>query len=317
MKHVIYPEKQGTPTVTSEDGSYPIENLTANDYRKKLWKAVAAVQSATIRLPITANAEAVSLFNTNAETAICTITLDSSEQTLNAAAATNDGGGLVGIPLTGHGYSEGQSVLLNGTTNYDGVHVLPSQATGTANEFVITDTYAAETFAGTETACIIVETTTHTLETATRTYDSFWQEYTEQTAAHKATIKLTAGSGETVEAGIVRAGAMKTFINPNYGASQSPKDYSIKKDLRNGAKYTKKRDIVRNFSYTIEILRDTKFNDLMDLYDYYGPDPFALLIADEIDDNLWTVFGAFTSEPKGSHKYFTHSDVSISILEAV
>jgi len=223
MKHIIYPERQSTATATSENANYPIANLTSNNYRKKVWRASAGVQSATIRVPIAANAEAISLHGTNAEAAICTITLDTAEKALNAAAATNNSGGLVGIPLTSHGYSAGNIVLLNGTTNYDGVYTLPSQSTGDANEFVITATYAAETFAGTDTASIVVESTTHDLETATRTYDRFWQEYTEQTAAHTATIKLTAGSGETVEAGIVRAGAMLTLATRNMALLNHPK----------------------------------------------------------------------------------------------
>ena len=68
-KHVIYPEKQGTPTVTSEDASYPITNLTDNNYRKKVWKAIAGVQTATITVPVSANASVISLHNTNASSA--------------------------------------------------------------------------------------------------------------------------------------------------------------------------------------------------------------------------------------------------------
>ena len=317
MKHVIYPEKQGTPTATSADANYPVTNLTANNYRKKVWKATSGVQTATLRVPISANAEVISLHNTNAETAICTITLDSAEQTLNNAAAVDKGGGLVGIPLTGHGHSEGEILLLNGSTNYDGVYTLPSQSSGSANEIIITATYQAETFAGTETACIVIESTTHTLETATRTYDRFWQEYTEQVAAHTATIKLTAASGETVEAGIIRAGGMQTYSNPQYGINQSPKDFSIKKQLRNGAIYTKKLEIVRAYSYSMNLVRDTKFNDLIDLYNYYGPDPFCMLIAETIDDNYWCLFGSFDSEPLGSHGYPNESIVNVTVLETI
>jgi hypothetical protein len=317
MKHVIYPEKQGTPTAISADTNYPVTNLTANNYRKKVWKAVSGVQIATLRIPISANAEVISLHNTNAETVICTITLDSAEQTLNNAVAVDKGGGLVGIPLTGHGYSEANILLLNGSTNYDGVHILPSQTSGSANEIIITATYQAETFAGTETVCIIIESTIHTLETTTRTYDRFWQEYTEQVAAHTATIKLTAASGETIEAGIVRAGSMQTYKSPQYGISQSPRDFSIKKQLRNGAIYTKKLEIIRAYSYSLNLVRDTEFNDLIDLYNYYGPDPFCMLITDAIDDNYWCLFGSFDSEPQGSHSYPNDSIVNITILEAV
>lgn len=317
MRYAIYPEKQGTPTTTSADANYPVANLV-NDIRKKVWKAASGVQTATLRVPISANASVISLHKTNAETAICTITLDSAEKTLNNAAAVDKGGGLVGIPLTGHGYSEGNIILFNDTINYDGVKTLPSQALGGADEIIITATYVAETFTGTETACVVVEGTTHTLETATRTYDRFWQEYTEQTAAHTATIKLTAGSGETVEAGIVRAGELYTIKDPKYGINETFVDHSIRKTLRNGAWYTKKLEIVRAFSYSIDVERSTKFRDLMDLYNYYGPDPFAMLITDNVgNDNMWCVFGSFDGQPSGSHDYPSDSVVGISILEAV
>jgi len=68
--------------------------------------------------------------------------------TLDAAAAVDKGGGLVGIPVTGHAFREGHEVTISGTTNYDGTFRVESV---TKNEIVITDTYNAETFAGTET----------------------------------------------------------------------------------------------------------------------------------------------------------------------
>lgn len=320
MKHVIYPEKTGTITATSEDANYPATNL-ANDIRMKVWKAIDTVQTATLRVPISANAEVIALDNTNAETAICTITLDSAEQGLNAAPAVDEAGTLVGIPLTGHGYSAADVILLNGTTNYDGVYTLGSQAAGGVNEIII-DTgvaFVAETFAATDTACVVVETTTHTLETATRTFDSFWEEYTEQAAAHTATIKLTAGSGETVEAGIVRAGELYTIGNPKYGVNEVPVGYHIEKQYKSGAWYTKKREIVRSFAYTALLARSTKFRDLMDLYNYYGPDPFMMLLSDapDIEPKHYTVFGKFNGEPSANHDYPDHSLINISVLEVV
>ena len=68
--------------------------------------------------------------------------------TLDAAAAVNKGGGEVGLPITGHGFQAGQVVTIAGTVNYNGAFIINS---ATANEIVITATYVAETFAGTET----------------------------------------------------------------------------------------------------------------------------------------------------------------------
>jgi hypothetical protein len=68
--------------------------------------------------------------------------------TLDNAAAVDKGGGLVGLPITGHGFQAGQTVVLAGTVNYDTAFEIESQ---TANEIVIPATYVAEVFAGDET----------------------------------------------------------------------------------------------------------------------------------------------------------------------
>jgi hypothetical protein len=81
---------------------------------------------------------------------------DVAAQTLDAGSARNAGSGLVGLPLTGHGYTAGTQVKIAGSTNYNGVHTLA--ASTSANELVIATTYVAETLAGDETVtpCIQV-----------------------------------------------------------------------------------------------------------------------------------------------------------------
>jgi len=66
----------------------------------------------------------------------------------NAAAATDEGGGAVGIALTGHGLAVGDKIIIAGTINYDNKYTL--QAGTTTDKLVITATYAAETFSGDE-----------------------------------------------------------------------------------------------------------------------------------------------------------------------
>ncbi len=70
-------------------------------------------------------------------------------ETIDNAAAVDKGSGLVGVPITGHGFTAGQLVCFGGTTNYDATYVLQGTTT---DEVVIFATYAAETFGGTETA---------------------------------------------------------------------------------------------------------------------------------------------------------------------
>ena len=72
-----------------------------------------------------------------------------SSKTLDAAVAVDKGGGQVGIPLTAHGFAAGDYVTIGLTVYYNGEYRIVSV---TANEFVITATYVAETFVATNTA---------------------------------------------------------------------------------------------------------------------------------------------------------------------
>jgi len=237
MKKAIYPERQGVITADSENAAYPATNLS-NNYRKKVWQAVNAVQTATLTIPIAANSSAIALYNTNATSGIITI-------------------------------MDGVTVVLAATP-------------------------------------------------ITISYDRYWQEYTRYTSSCVATIALTT-TETTLECGIVRAGDVVTMKNPAYGINETIKDYSIKKDLRNGAYYTKKLEMVRMFSWSCVMARETEFRSLMSLYEYYGPDPFAVLITDNISsaDDIWTVFGCFDGIPSASHSAPDYSNVSISIEETV
>jgi len=323
MKYAIYPERQnGTPTATSTNASptYAWSNLIDDDSRKKVGKAADGVQSVTLRQAISANSEAITVHGTNAETVICTITLDSAEvQLTDGQPAVDLGGGLVKIPAGGHGLSEGDVALINGTDEYDGVYTLPTQAAGDASNFVITATYAAETFSNTDTVCEVVESTTHDLASY-KNLDRFWQIYTEQTGAHTATIKLTAGTGETAEAGILRAGLLTTIGNPLKKPKEKPKSYGVSEPLRNGASYGKSGEIVRTFSYSMLLDRTGEYRDLMELYRLYDPFPLAMLITDNVSDsggNEFAVFGRIVGEPDSVMETNELNMVSIYIEEVV
>jgi len=66
----------------------------------------------------------------------------------NAAAAVNMGNGRVGIPCTAHGLSWGAPIVISGTTHYDGAYSVTTDST--TDRIVITATYTAETFTGSE-----------------------------------------------------------------------------------------------------------------------------------------------------------------------
>ncbi len=67
---------------------------------------------------------------------------------IDAEAATDAGGGTVGIPITGHGVAVGKYVRIDGTEHYNEEYV--AEAATTADLLVITATYEAETFTGEE-----------------------------------------------------------------------------------------------------------------------------------------------------------------------
>jgi hypothetical protein len=75
--------------------------------------------------------------------------------TIDNAAAVDKGSGLVGIPVTSHAFTADFEVTIAGSTNYNNAYTIVSE---TANEIVITETYAAETFGGTETIISTIKT---------------------------------------------------------------------------------------------------------------------------------------------------------------
>lgn len=75
---------------------------------------------------------------------------------MDAAPATDEGGGLVGLPATAHGFATGRKITLAGTVNYDGVHTV--DAASTADKIVFAAAFNAEAFTGAETATALVVT---------------------------------------------------------------------------------------------------------------------------------------------------------------
>jgi len=84
---------------------------------------------------------------------------------IDNAAAVDKGGGKVGIPITGHPYTAGETVRLAGTVNYDADEVV--DATSTVNEVVITAAYVAEVFTGAETHNLVTDGTDDTIALTT------------------------------------------------------------------------------------------------------------------------------------------------------
>lgn len=148
-------------------------------------------------------------------------------------------------------------------------------------------------------------------------YDNVWAEYPYQSASHTVELTFTmVDPSDSVQAGIVRAGLAKEFRNPEFGIQEGLKDYSIVKELNNGAIYERKRNIVRTFSGSFNAKRDRDYYIFRDFYRSIGRAPFAAQLAHGISQD-WTIFGRFVREIGGSHGQGNWSRINFEIEEAI
>lgn len=78
-----------------------------------------------------------------------TTTQQAAKSINNGEPAVDRSGGVVGIPVTSHGYQAGESVTIAATTNYNGTYTVLSSST--THEVRITASYSAETFGADDT----------------------------------------------------------------------------------------------------------------------------------------------------------------------
>lgn len=171
-----------------------------------------------------------------------------------------------------------------------------------------------------ESAAIDVESGAETFNidlTDPHSHNRLWQSYTEQTAGHTVEITLTAPAGEAVYGGVLKIGKGVTIANPSYGLTESRRDFSIVKELNNGAFYIRKKDSVRTFDLQFLEDRATDFYKFTEVADYYGPSPCAILLAEDIDDLEWAIFAHILNPFSASHAYYAYNQVSFGITEAV
>lgn len=223
-----------------------------------------------------------------------------------------------------------KEILINGTINYDGIYMVENAST--PDKLIIEATYAAETFAGTETAAEIVDAEAFDLQLIDsydrffadnpRVYRQFWMGYTYQVGACTATIELTANEGDVVYAGAIKAGPGYEFPNPLAGFHEGRRSYGIKKRTNNGSLYGEVRNIVRTFSAEVWLRRATDETDqlrkFMDVYDQFGEEaPFVILLQSNIQDQEWAAYCTFDSAIDVEHALPNHSLVSFKLVEEI
>jgi hypothetical protein len=197
------------------------------------------------------------------------------------------------------------------------VGTLTATVAAGANQLALYGTNAVTAAVTVKIGAVTQETQSFSLTSGSRTFSRFWCSYTAINEVHTISIVLTAAVGSVIEAGAIKIGVGIESNNPEYGLSEGRKDFSIIKELNNGAFYIRRRIPVRTFTVTFLATRGSEFYTFTDAYDTIGPQAMAWLLAEDINDYQWAVLGHMIDPFKGSHAYYSHSKVSFSITEAV
>jgi len=150
---------------------------------------------------------------------------------------------------------------------------------------------------------------------------ALWSDFAAvRTSSFTATITFTAAAGEIIQAGVILCGTLRTFVDPMRGISDGLKDYSIVKELNNGAWYIRKRDLVRMFAFSILEDRDADFYTFMlTVAKALGPSPIAWrILTKNITDSEWIVFCRFDGVmPQGLHEDNNYSQIDVRLVEVL
>jgi hypothetical protein len=139
--------------------------------------------------------------------------------------------------------------------------------------------------------------------------------YDYQTDTHK--VIVTGTHGTEFVAGIAWCCLAQNHANPDFGLSHGLIDYSIEKELNNGAVYVHDGEVVETLSGTINTTQDREIFDFFTrIYKQVKKNPFFCQVTD-INENDWLFFCKFVNPPSGSHATYSHSPVNFEIREVV
>ena len=191
--------------------------------------------------------------------------------------------------------------------NVPGVDTIRVQVSNDTDGTVFDETYDQH----------VIDTYTAFFTNSAFDYPDLWAEYPYQTLDHTITITFTmVNTSDVVSVGVLRAGLAKEFREPESGIKEVLKDFSVVKELNNGAFYVRKRNIIRTFAGTFWSNRDRDFYVFRDLYQTIGQQPFAAKIVDDNSQN-WNIFGRFSEPISGEHRQGNWSHINFSIEEVI
>ena len=144
----------------------------------------------------------------------------------------------------------------------------------------------------------------------------FWYAFMSQ-ATESVTVTITLSSRMSYQVSEVVFGKTITIRDPQYGVTQTRIDKSIKQELAGGGYYIHDALKPRTFGLSWIMGRDDEFESLDSLYNIRGSKPLAMLIAENLNDDMkWCGYFHMTDAPTATHDMPSHSAVSLSLREA-
>ena len=164
-------------------------------------------------------------------------------------------------------------------------------------------------------AATIYGPTNHTIDTDN---PNLWVNYDLESGTAEITLTFSDPGAVVPYCGIARAGYAYDFLTFKYGLSEGFDDLSISKEYNNGANYYYFIDMLRQFSGSFMVERDDDFYTFMyKIIKQYGRGPYAMKLTD-LTNYDWAIFAWMdVSLPKGSHNFYKHSSISLSIVEGL
>lgn len=317
---VLYPDRTLAILAGSSDSNFPVSNLL-DGYSRHVWRSTGL--NDWVRVWADARCSGVALAGTNAYSITITV-----YRAVSGVSTSTGGGGTQLIDASAgfvsSGVTAGAFVWNHTSGQYSAVVSVDSETKVTVNAAIFPSSIQSYSI-----ELDPIETKTVELDAVTTYYGlmtddvsigrslttSYGLSYDYQYYPHH--IKIDFFAGNNVECGIVRVGEMQSFPSPMYGLKEGLQDYSVIKQLNNGAIYLKKRDIVRTFSGAISMQRDASFYQFMrDIVRSVGQDTVFWWITD-MDHPDWVVYGRCNGMPEGVHQHPSYSIVNFSIIESI
>ena len=148
-------------------------------------------------------------------------------------------------------------------------------------------------------------------------YATLWAEFEELKNSASITITLYKNSSNlgTIAAGVLVCGALTEFPNVLRPLNEGLKDYSIVRQLANGAEYYRRRDIVRTFSGSLRVMTADFWGMLRGVARTYGRIPLMYRVVATTGE--WVLYAKLSSMPSGVHDLYNMSLINFQLEEVL